>query len=131
MGNERHTVLEITVLLESVDGVRLSEKATENMISNYSLNVSLSEKDRTSDALVLAFSLELSSQPQAARLKVAGAATLKGTKDEIKEGITAHDESKPPPVLVTIYERVYSTLYLVATALRVPSPMPNLLKKTP
>jgi hypothetical protein len=131
MANERQAVLEISVLLESVDWVRLSEKATENMISNYSLNVSLSEKDRTSDALVLAFSLELSSQPQAARLKVAGAATLKGTKDEIKEGITAHDESKPPPVLVTIYERVYSTLYLVATALRVPSPMPNLLKKTP
>jgi len=131
MGNERQAVLDIAILLESVDGVRLSEKATENTNSNYSLNVSLSEKDRTSDALVLAYSLELTSQPQAARLKVTGTATLKGTKDEIKEGITAHDETKPPPVLVTIYDRVYSTLYLVAGALKVPTPMPNLLKKTP
>jgi hypothetical protein len=131
MGDERQVVLEISVLLETVDGVRLSDKATENMNSNYSLNVSLSEKDRTSDALVLSYSLELTSQPQAARLKVAGSATLKGSKDEIKEGITAHDESKPPPVLVTIYERVYSTLYIVAGALKVPTPMPNLLKKTP
>ena len=102
----------------------------ENSLSNYSLNVSLSEKDRTADALVLSFSLELTSQPQAARFKISGTASLKGTREEIRDEITAPDEKKPPPILVTIYERVYSTLYVLAGSLKVPHPMPNLLKKT-
>ncbi|HXY56649.1 MAG TPA: hypothetical protein VEH01_03455 [Nitrososphaerales archaeon] len=123
-------MLDITVLIEDVDAARLSDKATENVTSNYSLNVSLAERERTSDHLVLSYSLELTSQPQMARFKVSGSATLKGTRDEIKEGITASDDNKPPAVLLTIYERIYSTLYVLAGALRVPHPMPNLLRKS-
>ncbi len=123
-------MLDVAIQLDAVDAVRLSDKMNENSNSNYSLNVSLSEKDRTSDSLVLSFSLELTSQPQAARFKVSGSATLKGTRDEIKEEISAPDDKKPPPILVTVYERVYSTLYVLAGALKVPHPMPNLLKKS-
>jgi hypothetical protein len=130
MPDERQDVLEITVLIEDVDASRLSEKATENATSNYSLNVSLAERERTTEHLVLSFSLELTSQPAMARFKVSGSATLKGTKDEIKGGISAPDDSRPPPVLIEIYERIYSTLYLLAGALKVPRPMPNLLKKS-
>ena len=122
-------MLEITVLIEDVDAARLSEKATENAASNYSLNVSLAERERSTEHLILSYSMELTSQPQTARFKVSGSATLKGTRDEIKTGITAPDSNRPPPVLLVIYERIYSTIYLLAGALRVPHPMPNLLKK--
>ena len=122
-------MLDISVLVESVEAARVSDKVSENSNSNYSLNVSLSERDRSTESLVLSFSLELTSQPQSAKFRVAGIATLKGTRDEIKEGITAPDENKPPPVLVIIYERVYSTLYVLSGALKAPHPMPNLLKK--
>ena len=124
-------MLEVSVLVESVDADRLSDKANENANSNYSLNVSLAEKERTSEALILTFSLELTSQPQAARFKVAGSATLKGTRDDMKDAITAPDENRPPPILLIIYERIYSTLYLLSSALKVPHPLPNLLKKSP
>jgi hypothetical protein len=127
--HEREDVLEITVIIEDVDAARLSDKATENAPSNYSLNVSLAERDRSPEHLVLSYSLELNSQPAMARFKVSGSATLRGTKDEIKGGITAPDDRRPPPVLVEIYERIYSTIYLLADALKVPHPMPNLLKK--
>lgn len=122
-------MLEVTVVIEDVDAARLSEKATENAASNYALNVSLAERERTTDHLVLSYSMELTSQPQTARFKVSGSATLKGTRDEIKGGITAPDSNRPPPVLLLIYERIYSTVYLLAGALKVPHPMPNLLKK--
>jgi hypothetical protein len=129
MGQVRECVLEITVLLENVDASRLSDKATENTSSNYSLNVSLSERERSTESLMLSFSLELTSQPPTAKVKVSGIATLKGTKDEIKEAITAPDDTKPPPVLVAIYERAYSTIFLLAGAIKVARPLPNLLKK--
>jgi len=123
-------VLEIVVAIEDVDAARLSEKATENATSNYSLNVSLAERERNPDRLVLSYSLELTSQPAMARFKVSGSATLRGTKEEVRGGITAPDDNRPPPVLIEIYERIYSTVYLLAGALKVPHPMPNLLKKS-
>lgn len=124
-------MLEISVQIEAIEASKLNDKVTESMNSNYALNVSLSEKERTSDTLVLTFALTLTSQPQAANFKVAGSAALKGTKDEIKGGITAPDDNKPPPVLLTIYERIYSTLYVLAGVMKVPQPLPNLLKKAP
>ena len=129
MVGERRDVLEVSVLLETVDAVRLSDKVNENTQSNYSLNVSLAERDRSTDHLVLSYSMELTSQPPTARFKISGSATLKGNKDEIREGITAPDMNRPPPVLLLIYERIYSTVYLLAGALKVPYPLPNLLKK--
>lgn len=125
----RRDMLDIAVLVERVEGARLSEKATENAQSSYNLNVSLSERDRSSGELVLSFVLELTSQPQVARIKVDGIATLKGNKEEVQNEITAPDETNPPRILVTIYERVYGLIYLVAGNLRVPHPMPNLVKK--
>ena len=123
-------MLDISVLVESVEAARVSDKVSENSNSNYSLNVSLAERERSTEHLILSYSMELTSQPPTARFKVSGSATLKGTKDEIKEGITAPDPNRPPPVLVTIYERIYSTMYMLAGALKVPHPMPNLLKKS-
>jgi hypothetical protein len=125
----RRDMLDIAVLVERVEGARLSEKATENAQSSYNLNVSLSERDRSSGELVLSFALELTSQPQVARIKVDGIATLKGNKEEVQNEITAPDETNPPRILVTIYERVYGLIYLVAGNLKVPHPMPNLVKK--
>jgi len=118
----------VNVLVERVDASRLSDKASENSPSNYSLNVSMSERDRNPEALVLSFTLELTNQPQLARLAVSGIATLTGTKEEIQSALSAPDEKNPPLVLTTIYERTYGLFYLVASSLKVPHPLPTLLK---
>jgi hypothetical protein len=122
-------MLEVAVLPDRIDGSRVSDKVTENSPSNYNLNVSLSEKTRSADSLVLNFQLDLSTPQNTAKMVVGGTATVKGTKDEIQGAITAPDDSHPPQVLLTIYERVYGLLYLVAVDLKIPAPMPNLLKK--
>lgn len=122
-------MLEVAVQVERLDATRLNDKANENAPSNYNLNVSLSERDRTAKDLVLNFQIELTSSPAMAKFIVAGYATITGSKDEIQSGITAPDDNKPPMVLVTIYERIYGMLYLAAGSLKVPYPLPNLLKK--
>jgi hypothetical protein len=121
-------MLEVGVLVERVDCSRLSEKASETTQSSYNLNVSLSEKDRKAGELALNFVLELTSQPQVAKITVNGTATIRGTKDEVQAEITAPDENTPPRILVTIYERVYGLIYLLAGNLKVPYPLPNLVK---
>ncbi len=121
-------MLEVNVLVERVDAARLSDKASEDLPSNYSLNVSMSEKDRGPETLVLSFTLELTNQPQLAKLAVSGIATLAGTKDEIQGALAAPEDKGPPLVLTTIYERIFGLLYLVAGSLKVPHPLPTLLK---
>lgn len=121
-------MLEVSVLVERVDAARLSDKANENLPSNYSVNVSMSERDRNPQALVLSFTLELTDQPQLARLAVSGIATLTGTKGEIQGALETPEDKSPPPVLTTIYERIYGLLYLVAGSLKVPHPLPTMLK---
>jgi hypothetical protein len=124
-------MLEIGVLVERIDGARLSDKATENSPSNYGLNVSLAERERSPGSLVLSFTLELLSQPQLARIAVTGITTLTGTKDEIQGALAAPDEKNPPFVLATVYERIYGLVYLVADSLKIPRPLPTLLKTAP
>ena len=121
-------MLDVAVLVERVDATRLSEKVNENSPGNYSLNVSMAERDRSPAVLVLRFTLELTDQPQLARLAVTGIATLTGSKDEVQGALAAPDEKTPPTVLTIIYERIYSLLYLVAGSLKVPYPLPGLLK---
>lgn len=121
-------MLEVSVLVERVDAARLSDKVSEDSPSNYSVNVSMSEKDRNPQSIVLSFMLELTEQPQLARLVVSGIATLTGTKDEIQGALETPEGKSPPPVLTTIYERVYGLLYLVAGSLKVPHPLPTMLK---
>jgi hypothetical protein len=121
-------MLEVNVLIERVDAARLSDKASENSPLNYSVNVSMSERDRNPQALILVFALELTDQPQLARLAVSGVATLTGTKDEIQAALEAPEDKTPPPVLTTIYERIYGLLYLVTGSLKVPHPLPTMLK---
>lgn len=121
-------MLKVSVLVEKVDAARLSDKATEDSPANYTLNVSMSERDRNPESLLLSFTLELTNQPQLARLAVSGIATLSGSKEEIQGALAAQDGKEPPVVLTTIYERTYSLFYLIAGSLKVPHPLPTLLK---
>jgi hypothetical protein len=121
-------MFEVSVLVDRVDAARLSDKASEDSLANYSLNVSMSERDRSPESLVLSFTLELTTQPQMARLAISGVATLTGTKDEIQDAISAPEDKSPPMVLTTIYERTYGLFYLLAGSLKVPHPLPTLLK---
>ncbi|MGD1054670.1 MAG: hypothetical protein ABR867_01120 [Nitrososphaerales archaeon] len=123
-------MIQVSVLVERVDAARLSDKASENAPSNYSLNVSMSERDRGPETLTLRFTLELTDQPQLARLALSGTATLIGTKDDIQSAIASPDDKVPPLVLTTIYERTYGLLYLVAGSLKIPRPLPTLLKSS-
>ena len=123
-------MVEIGILVEKIEGARLSDKANENSASSYSLNVSMSERDRNPASLTLSFSLELTGQPQLARLIVTGIATITGSKEEIQNAIQAPDDNTPPVVLLTIYERVYGLLYLISGSLKIPPPMPTLLKSS-
>lgn len=121
-------VLELALTVEKIECARLSEKASPEAKSNYKLNVSLSEKHRRPEGLVLSFNLELTGSPQVAKIVVEGTAKLVGSKKEIDQELTSSSEKGPPRVVEAIYDKLYGLLYLLAGSMRVPYPPPNLLK---
>jgi hypothetical protein len=124
------SVLDVTVTVERVECSRLAEGANENSKSIYKLDASMSEKERSRDSLTVSFTLELTGQPKLAKFTVAGTARVKGSGEDIKRGTAAKDDKTPPDVLGLVYERVYGLLYLLAGTLKVPHPLPNLLKSS-
>jgi hypothetical protein len=122
---------EVRVQIEKVEGLRLSEQTSENATANYTVNASLSEKERESSFLSLSFELDLSSQPQVGRLLVTGFVTIIGSREEIQALIRQKDEKSIPPILVTIYERVYGLLYVISRDLHIPYPMPEIVALSP
>ncbi|MBI3858697.1 MAG: hypothetical protein HY296_00440 [Thaumarchaeota archaeon] len=90
--------------------------------------MSLSETARTPGDVTLEFVLEMTSQPNVARIVISGSAVMEGTKQEIQQMLVSEDPKRAPPVLNKIYERVYGTVYLLCDAMMVPHPLPNLLR---
>lgn len=116
------------VLVEHLEAIRLSEKATEDTSATYTINVSISERTRDPTTLSLNFELDLVAEPQIAKLIVGGVSTIAGTREEIQTAIRPADSKSPPPILFTIYERVYGLLYLISRDLKIPHPMPGLAR---
>jgi len=124
-------MVEVKVQVERVEGLRLSTKATEDTPATYTVNVSLSERERESSFLALNFELELSGQPEISRLVVTGYVTMTGSRDEIQGLIRQQDDKSAPTILVTIYERVYGLLYVISRDLHIPHPMPGIVSLPP
>lgn len=123
-------MVDIQLLVERLEAVRLSEKATQDTASSYTVNVSLSERERNPSSLTLNFEFELSCQPQIAKLSIHGFTTISGTRDEIQNLLKPPDAKSPPSILITVYERIYGMVYLVARDLNLPHPMPGLMRQS-
>ena len=120
---------DIHVLVERFDATRLAEKATQDTVSTYTVNVSLSERERTPSSLALNFEFELSCQPQIAKISVNGMTTITGSREEIQTLLRPADPKSPPQILINVYERVYGMIYLIARDLDLPPPMPGLMRQ--
>ena len=122
-------MVEIKLQVERLEAIRLSESATQDTSATYTINVSLSERERNPSAISLNYELDLECQPQLAKISIRGFTTIKGTRDEIQNILRPTDPNSPPPILVTVYERIYAMIYLVARDMNLPHPMPGLMRQ--
>jgi hypothetical protein len=122
-------VLEVDVTVEKIDCVGHAERVKEISKSAYTLNVSLSERKRRPDGLTLSFTLEIIGASEVASISISGAARLTGSESEIAESLAVGEGKTTPPVVETIYEKIYGVVYLLAGSMKVPHPLPNLVKK--
>ncbi len=118
----------VVVEIKALEVSRTVEEAAEDMEVTFNVNSSISESDRSDGLLKLKFSIDLETSPSAARLHVAGLATLTGREEEVEKLLAAREQDGTPTLFMKIYQRVYPTMYLLCGSLKVPYLSPGLLR---
>ena len=121
-------MVDIEVSVKGIEANKTSDEANESTQVTFNVNSTINESDRGPGFLNLKFSMDVETQPTAARVFVSGMATLKGKDEEIEQLIGAKEQDGTPALFMKIYQRVYPTMYLLCGSLKIPYPAPGLLK---
>jgi hypothetical protein len=121
-------MVEVEVLVKNVEASRLSEHAADETSVTFDVAASLAETDHQAGQFTLKYSIAITSQPPVARMDVSGSARITGEEPEIEALLKNPDQNTPPPVFMSIYQKVYAILYLLSGSLKIPYPSPGLMK---
>jgi hypothetical protein len=116
------------VFVKGIEATKTADEANESTAVTFNVNASINEADRGPGFLNLKFSMDIETSPSAARIHVAGTATLSGKESEIDETLAAKEKDGTPALFMKIYQRVYPTMYLLCGSLKIPYPAPGLLR---
>ena len=121
-------MVEVEVLVKNVEATRLSEQAGDEASVTFDVNASLTETEHQTGQFTLKFAIGISAQPPVARMDVSGTARITGEEADIEGLLATVDQNSPPPIFMTIYQKVYAILYLLSGSLKIPYPSPGLMK---
>ncbi len=117
----------IRVKLTRVEGTRIDTGATPDSVS-FDADVSMDEESRTNDELNITFNLPIRTKPSLVKFEVGGTAVISGGREAFDAALEMDEKSSVPKVLHSVYQRVFTSLYLTAALLEVPYPPPDLLR---
>jgi len=106
-------------------GVKLGGEG-ESSVLNFDVNVKLEEKEKRSGRLVVGFVLTVGTKPSVAKFEVEGMATLEGKNPDIEKLLEVDPKTKIPLLLHRVYQRVFTSTFLLATLLGTSYPPPDL-----
>ena len=75
----------------------------------------------------MSFDLSISTKPNVVRYNTSGFVILAGKPDDIKKKLEVNPKTKIPQILFTIYQHVFSSIYILSSNLNTPYPPPDLL----
>lgn len=91
------------------------------------MNAKLEEQKKGTNQVTLAFELAISTKPNVVKYNIAGNVSLVGKPDDIKKKLEINPKTKIPQLLFTIYQHVFSSIYMLSSNLNTPYPPPDLL----
>lgn len=91
------------------------------------MNAKLEELKKGTNEVLLGFELAISTKPNVVKYVIAGNVNLSGKPDDIKKKLEVNPKTKIPQLLFTIYQHVFSSIYMLSANLNTPYPPPDLL----
>ncbi len=91
------------------------------------MNAKLEEQKRSGETVTLGFNLDINTKPSTVKYSTAGSITLEGTAADIKKKLEVNPKTHIPQILFTVYQHVFSAIYVLGSVLDTPYPPPDLL----
>jgi hypothetical protein len=107
-------------------GIKLKDRI-ETAELNFDINAKLEEKDRRSGQRVVGFVLTVGTKPSVAKFEVEGIATVEGKNPDIDKLLEINPKTKIPQLLNRVYQRVFTSTYLLANLLDTSYPPADML----
>jgi hypothetical protein len=116
----------VTIRLNSVEAERTAQRGPSEELF-FDINAKLEEQKKGSDQAVLSFELSITTKPNVVKYTVTGTVTLEGSSLDIKKRMEVNPKTKIPQILFTVYQHVFSSIYILSSILNTPYPPPDLL----
>ncbi len=107
-------------------GVKLKDRIEVADLS-FDINAKLEEKDRRSGKRVVGFVLTVGTKPSVAKFEVEGIATIEGKNPDIDKLLEVNPKRKIPLLLNRVYQKVFTSTYLLANLLDTTCPPADML----
>lgn len=116
----------IQVRLQRLEGVRLETGEDANAVK-FDVDVKMEEESRMGDELIINFLLSISTNPSLVKFEASGIATVTGGQKAFESVLEVDPETNVPKVLHTIYQKIFTSIFLLSTLIDSPYPPPDLL----
>ena len=112
--------------LDRLVGVRTSVGESPGSVV-FNVDVKMDEESRTNEELTISFLITISTKPSLVQFEVGGTAVVTGGRAVFDSALEVDEESSVPRVLYTIYQRIFTPLFVLSNMLEAPYPPPDLI----
>ncbi len=116
----------VAIRLDSLHAERTGQRGSSEELF-FDINAKIDEQKKNSDQALLTFELSITTKPNVVRYTVAGTVTMEGSAQDIKKKLEVNPKTKIPQILFTVYQHVFSAIYMLSSILNTPYPPPDLL----
>ena len=116
----------IRIKLDRLVGVRTSVGESPGSVV-FNVDVKMDEESRTNEELTISFLITISTKPSLVQFEVGGTAVVTGGRAVFDSALEVDEESSVPRVLHTIYQRIFTPLFVLSNMLETPYPPPDLI----
>jgi hypothetical protein len=116
----------IMVNLNKLEGTKLDIDEVPASVT-FNVDVNMDESSRTNEELTINFHLSITTKPTLAKFEATGKAVITGGPTAFDFALEMDEKTSVPKVLSIIYQRVFTSLFLIASQMEVPYPPPDLI----
>jgi len=120
----------IDVRLINLAGALMEGPKRDDMSPEFDVNVKLEEMERGTGEATFSFALAINTKPNMAKFDVNGTVTVTGGNEVVEKLLQTNPETKVPNLLERIYERVFTSVFVLSSIINAPHPPPDLIRSS-
>jgi hypothetical protein len=120
----------IDVRVINLAGALMEGPKRDNISPEFDVNVKLEEMERGTGEAIFSFALAINTKPNIAKFDINGTVTVTGGNEVVEKLLQTNPETKVPNLLERVYERIFTSVFVLSSIINAPHPPPDLIKSS-